>query len=507
MNAPINSDTVDTNVNPFGNPQVKATMAQKRSEDMVESLRRNCRKVLDDYSIPLDAALPFMATLSPSLEVAALDRFQGNMYLDKLTAWCIQEVNKSAPKTVGSGKPRVVGYGKDRHVDTGVIEMPQRTGVKQSQFDDAPKEPSPPKTVLGNPIPAELPEIEIPDDVKTALENIKSAATNHFDDDELTAKTVEGEVIKEEPAPRPQTINDPAKEVATMLNLAFPDASETWKLHFFRETSGFQKVAEAVLAVGWTSLKASLEAGIADAKANPVETVATPKASVEIPTEKLPENGQNQNATNTDSDKTLSPQIVPQSGNVSGLPSAVQKADNALMAVEPARSRLIPSRDECEFVFGYSRAVAASRFYKGIDTPEKAQVVMFKGLSIGIQALDALDGFDVIDDPKRGISLFPRVKLLRGLVERTGKCRRFDIAGDDKKCTVTIQREGRGINTYTFTIDDARAMNLTNKYNWQAMPGRMLMWRACSLAIAADFPEVVYSFGQASTVDEDDIAA
>lgn len=172
--------------------------------------------------------------------------------------------------------------------------------------------------------------------------------------------------------------------------------------------------------------------------------------------------------------------------------------------VQQQLSFRVPSQAEMVYVDNLARAVARSGFYGSVNTVEKAQVIMYKGLTLGIEPLSALDGIDAIET-KRGIVLFFRAKLLKALVERTGQCVRFDVISTDKGCTVTIQRKGRPVNVYSFNEEDARAAGLLDSTPaWQKYKKRMYSYRAIGIGVDIEFPEVRFIMSNIVTTDVDD---
>src|SRR6185369_7918998 len=113
----------------------------------------------------------------------------------------------------------------------------------------------------------------------------------------------------------------------------------------------------------------------------------------------------------------------------------------------------VPSIAEMQFIDMLAANVARSGFYPSANTVEKAKVIIYKGLTLGIEHFSALDGIDAIQNKQGGITMFFKPRLLKALVSRTGKCQRFDPIGDDKQCTVTVQKKGESVKTYTFTIE------------------------------------------------------
>lgn len=517
---------------PFG--VTKPSIGQRENERNIESLRRNVEKILNGYGISMEQAMPFLATLG-DIEVIALNTIAGNDYLDKVTAYCRNELLKTIQGPNGPAaqkeksyhdheKPRMVGTGANRHVDTGAIKMPQRTGDKEQQMfaDDKPAE-KPPTTVLGNPISDELPAAEVPAEVKAAMEQIHTAATTpdlsdvtklkeaakvNFDADELGSddKVIPAEVIEDKPVsaldetfgPKqdgPLFDYDAAMTVANMLGKAFPERTSDYKLHFFREVTGLNLVKDATTAEMQADMFAKLQAAIDDAIAHPIEN--TPKeaefSAAEISGPYAPEN---QNSP-------IAPKIHPSNAETTA------PTTNALAVVSknevsaPSQSAIgfrMPSPEQFQYMQQLAKFVAQSGFYKDVNNEAKAMVIFMKGYALNIEPMTALDGIFVINGrPYIG------AKLVKGLLEATGQCQRFDIFGDEHQCTVTIQRKGRPQpNVYKFTMEDAKAAKLMGSGMYEKWPAQMLRWRAIKQAVDTDFPELGFGLGRD---DEDESAA
>lgn len=508
--------------NPYADTTVRQSLLQRETERAIENLHRNAKKIVDDYEIPMPVALEFMATLGP-LEEAALSIPKGQDYMDKLMKFCLAESLKNMPpvdpeqaKLYSKGNP------KGRRVKTEGLKMPKFTGIvnRQEPLDDA-APTSEPTTVLGNPITDVAPAVEVPQDIKDKMEaikasaqepdlsdvaNLKKAATVDFDpltgkpDDEIIPVEIVSEAdeflgpkVEREPLP----MLDPNKEVARILKEAFPGTTDEYKLRFFRETVGFKLVTECVLSMGASDMYRTLNDAIAAAKANPIETVSEPKASGEIATEKPTENGQSAVATHTESIEPKQEQPLPQNSTNSMAVAVIPKSEVA--PVQSAIGFRIPSPEQFGYMQQLAKFVAQSGFYKDVNTEAKAMVIFMKGYSLNIEPMTALDGIFVISGrPYIG------AKLVKGLLEATGQCQRFDIFGDEHQCTVTIQRKGRPTpNVYKFTMEEARAAKLMGSGMYEKWPAQMLRWRAIKQAVDTDFPELGFGLGR----DDDEAEA
>lgn len=298
--------------------------------------------------------------------------------------------------------------------------------------------------------------------------------------------------IAAKPHPRKPEDMPPAptlqQKIAWRLNDAFPSATREYKEMLVQKAIN-HKSTELAMADGMSELiiLANIDDAIEEAK----------KLAENLPDEKSTTlNGTVETAQETKA-QTVPPPAAPPAKPEAGKDNmALTTAAPKAVSVPSRMSSVIPTADEWTFIREYSTMVAATGIYSGIDTPAKAAVIIMRGRSLNVSPDDALSGFYLIVDEKRNkTSLFPSVKLMKGLVERTQECLRFDVVGDSKKATATIQRTGRDPQVFTFTIEEAGKMGLLTRYGWERMPERMLMLRVCSKAISMEFPDVYFSFG------------
>jgi hypothetical protein len=121
-----------------------------------------------------------------------------------------------------------------------------------------------------------------------------------------------------------------------------------------------------------------------------------------------------------------------------------------------------------------------SRLYTAYGTPEAIFAVIMRGRALGIDATTALDSMHIIKGKPTMAASF-----MVALILNSGKCEYFDcVEHTDKSCTWKTKRVGSPHEiTRTFTIEEARAMDLTGKDNWKKQPAVMLQWR-CAAALA-----------------------
>lgn len=116
----------------------------------------------------------------------------------------------------------------------------------------------------------------------------------------------------------------------------------------------------------------------------------------------------------------------------------------------------------------------------------QAMFIMLKGVELGLSPLQALDGINIIQG-KPTIS----PQLMLALINRSGELEDMKIESTDTICTVTMKRKGRSSHTETFSIEDAKKMELIGKDNYKKQPKTMMKWRAVSACARIAFPDVI----------------
>lgn len=116
----------------------------------------------------------------------------------------------------------------------------------------------------------------------------------------------------------------------------------------------------------------------------------------------------------------------------------------------------------------------------------QAMFIMLKGVELGLSPLQALDGINIIQG-KPTIS----PQLMLALINRSGELEDMKIDSTDALCTVTMKRKGRSSHTETFSLEDAKKMQLMEKDNYKKQPKTMMKWRAVSACARIAFPDVI----------------
>lgn len=123
---------------------------------------------------------------------------------------------------------------------------------------------------------------------------------------------------------------------------------------------------------------------------------------------------------------------------------------------------------------------------KSISTKEQALAIMMKGQELGVPAWTALTGIHIIQGSP---TVSPQLML--ALINSTGQLEDIKIDSDNASCTVVMKRKGRTEHAETFTIEDAKKMQLDGKDNWKKQAAVMLKWRAVSACARVVFPDVI----------------
>jgi hypothetical protein len=123
---------------------------------------------------------------------------------------------------------------------------------------------------------------------------------------------------------------------------------------------------------------------------------------------------------------------------------------------------------------------------QAIKTPEQALAIILTGRELGIPAMTALNGINVIQG-KPTIS----PQLMLGLIERSGQLDNIKIDMSDEEVSVTMKRKGRSAHTEVFGWEQAKAMQLVSKDNYRKQATTMFKWRAVSACARVVFPDVL----------------
>lgn len=442
----------------------------QRSED---DIRHALAKIASDYSVTEETFLLWIPEIG-NIEEAAKDNIGAQLFLDKFQNKCLDYSRAKAgiaDPTPEQAREMLSGRGiHDGHIDTGETTVTEDTDLQtlnahtESLKDWFPREDDESPAVL-----------TVGEKAVAAIEAIKAKKDSDI---------IDGEIVSEEndPKPAPEETDfklAAGKQVAAILTTAFPEATPGWKFNFFKEALGYDGVNPSIDAIGPAKMFEKLNAAIAEAKKvegnlpAPEKPSETPPISTDAPStpvEPVSSNGGAPDKKDDTSSKALT--VAPQQ----------QKS----VAFRPRGGFLMPSGEEWTRMKELAGIISRSGYYKDINTEDKALVVMMKGYILDVDPISALDGIYVISGRP-----YLSAKLLKGLVERTGQCHRFDVVSEAERCIVTIQRKGREKpNIIQFTKDDAVKAGLWGNGTWAKYPQDMLRNRAVMRAVKIEFPDV-----------------
>ena len=166
---------------------------------------------------------------------------------------------------------------------------------------------------------------------------------------------------------------------------------------------------------------------------------------------------------------------------------------HAIVPAPPLRCEVLTYRQSLEpqtmaQAWKAATVLHQSRLYTSYGTPEAIFAIIMRGRALGIDATTALDSMHVIKGKPTMAASF-----MVALTLNSGKCEYFDcVEHTDKSCTWKCKRVGSPHEiTRTFTIEEARAMDLTGKDNWKKQPAVMLQWRCAAALARMVFPDVL----------------
>ena len=148
-------------------------------------------------------------------------------------------------------------------------------------------------------------------------------------------------------------------------------------------------------------------------------------------------------------------------------------------------------------VYRIANAVVVSGLApKGIETAEKATIIIMHGLEVGLPPMVALQSIALINGKP---SLYGDGAL--GVVRASGLLEKFNerlVASDPDIVTAhcTVKRRGEPALTRSFSMADALRAGLWGKPGpWQSYPNRMLAMRARAFAMRDGFADVLRGLG------------
>jgi hypothetical protein len=180
--------------------------------------------------------------------------------------------------------------------------------------------------------------------------------------------------------------------------------------------------------------------------------------------------------------------IIETTGHVQDTPPA----GNGEIALAGANQALVRAAPE-KMTWSQREAIAkklveSGYLSSGIKTPVQAVTIMLKGEELGIPRMYALSNIAIVNGKPTCSA-----ELMLALVKRDyghGAIRVYRSTSEE--CVVQYREPGwDGISSYSWTIDDARAANLTNKEIWRQYPAAMLRARCISAVVRMAFPQCI----------------
>jgi hypothetical protein len=168
------------------------------------------------------------------------------------------------------------------------------------------------------------------------------------------------------------------------------------------------------------------------------------------------------------------------------------------------KSQALVARDQSELVRMIRMFMKGQAFPKSLDSEAKIIAAWQLGASLNVPPIRAIQNIAFVNGV---MSIWG--ELPKALAEATGELKQFEVLMIDEKqdviclknknlnatpwaAVVHIQREGRNLNEYVFTLDDADKAGLLNKKGpWQEYRSIMLARRAIAKGIKFEFPDAL----------------
>jgi hypothetical protein len=124
---------------------------------------------------------------------------------------------------------------------------------------------------------------------------------------------------------------------------------------------------------------------------------------------------------------------------------------------------------------------------RGVDTPQKAFLIMAQGRELGLSTMQSLGNIYVVEGK---VSLSS--DLMAAMVLKSQVCEYLRVVEmTPERATYAAKRKGGAEFRFSFSWEDAVKAGLTNRPNYKANPADMLRHRALSKTVRAVFPDVV----------------
>lgn len=124
---------------------------------------------------------------------------------------------------------------------------------------------------------------------------------------------------------------------------------------------------------------------------------------------------------------------------------------------------------------------------RGVDTPQKAFLIMAQGRELGLSTMQSLGNIYVVEGK---VSLSS--DLMAAMVLKSPVCEYLRVVEmTPERATYAAKRKGGNEFRFSFSWEDANRAGLTNRATYKANPADMLRHRALSKCVRAVFPDVV----------------
>lgn len=149
---------------------------------------------------------------------------------------------------------------------------------------------------------------------------------------------------------------------------------------------------------------------------------------------------------------------------------------------------LMPSQKTWDLMLVQATSLVRSGLLpKSINTPEKAVAIMLKGRELGIPTMEAFTRLYVVN----GVVTMAAELMLVLIFKRLPGSKIKYKHRNTKLCEIVASRPDGQTETFSYSIEDARAAGLAHKDNWKAHPRAMLRSRCISEMTRSLFPDAV----------------
>lgn len=124
---------------------------------------------------------------------------------------------------------------------------------------------------------------------------------------------------------------------------------------------------------------------------------------------------------------------------------------------------------------------------RGVDTPQKAFLIMAQGRELGLSTMQALGNIYVVEGKVSLSSDLMAAMVLKSAVCEYLRC----VEMTPERSTYVAKRKGGVEFRFSFSWEDAGKAGLTGRATYKANPADMLRHRALTKCVRAVFPDVV----------------